>query len=137
MPNSHPGERILVVEDDPEVRGLLLQQLQSLGYAVEAAADAEAALGILQGSLAIDLLLSDIKLSGAMNGVQLATVATQIRPRLAVLFISGYPDAALARGTAAGAADMLWKPFRKAELAAGVRAALDRRASRLSRLSPV
>ena len=129
MPNS---KNILLVEDEPEIRDLVRLQLQSLGYSVDEAGDAETALRILEHKPAIDLLLTDVMLSGGRNGVELAAAATRLRPTLAVLFMSGYPEAVLLENGYTRSASLLRKPFRKAELAERVRLVLGLRASRRS-----
>ena len=86
------GERILVVEDDPAVRMLVLDVLSELGYEAIEADDAHAALETLRTDQQIDLLISDVGLPG-MNGRQLADIARSHRPGLRVLFMTGYAGA--------------------------------------------
>ncbi len=84
------GEVVLVVEDEPDVREVAVESLRALGYRTLSAGDAEAALDILRGDGRIDLLLSDIVMPGARNGVELSEEARRLRPRLKVLLTSGY-----------------------------------------------
>ena len=83
-------ETVLVVEDDKDLRGYLVEVLRELNYRVLAAADGVAALGILeQDAMRVDLLLTDVVMPG-MNGRELANHARQLRPTMKVLFMSGY-----------------------------------------------
>jgi PAS domain S-box-containing protein len=122
------GETVLVVEDNAALRRTSATAVRALGYAVVEAADAEQALAALDARPDIALLLSDVVLPGGTNGFQLARLALQRRPALAVAFVSGYVDPALAQQQRdlAGTA-VLTKPFRTPELAATLQAALARR----------
>jgi PAS domain S-box-containing protein len=114
------GQRIVVVDDDPQVRTLVTELLSSLDYAVHASPSAEAALEYLASGPAVDLLLTDVGLPG-LNGRQLADIARQTRHDLPVLFMTGYafgavdPAQLLDDGMA-----MIGKPFRLAELSQAV-----------------
>lgn len=89
-----PPKRILVVEDQPEVRAHVEKLLGRLGYAVVAANNAVSALGLLQKGEAFDLLYTDIIMPGGMNGQELGEAAAAIAPDMKVLYTSGYPAAA-------------------------------------------
>lgn len=105
------GETVLVVEDDPTVRLLIIEVLKELGYAYQAAADSREALPILQSGAKIDLLVSDVGLPG-MNGRALADVARETHPDLKVLFVTGYAERALERvDFLAPGMDLMTKPF--------------------------
>ncbi|HYD74323.1 MAG TPA: PAS domain S-box protein [Candidatus Binatia bacterium] len=122
----HGDETVLVVEDDPFVRRHVIASLESLGYRVTMASDGREALDILRSGERPDLLFTDVVMPGGMNGMQLAEHARRMAPKMKVLFTSGYPQEALAsRGQLDPEARMLNKPYRKAELARFVRAALD------------
>ncbi|EPX61536.1 Histidine Kinase [Cystobacter fuscus DSM 2262] len=115
------GETVLVVEDDPAVRMLVVEVLGDLGYRVLEADRAEEGLPLLQSSQRIDLLVSDIGLPG-MDGRRMAELARQHRPKLKVLFITGYAAKAAVRGEfLAPGMDMLTKPFALDVLANKVR----------------
>ncbi|WIJ25837.1 PAS domain S-box protein [Devosia sp. RR2S18] len=115
------GETVLVVEDDPAVRLLVVDVLQELGYLALEAADSDGALPILQSSARLDLLISDVGLPG-LNGRQLADLARQSRPELRVLFITGYAAMAASRSDFLGAGmDMITKPFAMDDLATKIR----------------
>jgi PAS domain S-box-containing protein len=119
------GERVLVVEDEPDVRMLVVDVLRDLGYLVLDAPDGPAALQVLQGGERIDLLVSDVGLPG-MNGRQLAEIAREHRPGLKVLFVTGYARNAEVRGDFLGEGmDMLAKPFSIDDLAQRVRALIE------------
>ena len=93
--NGH--ERVLVVEDDPDVLDIAVSGLLDLGYDVKTAMDAHDALAILRASSGIDVLFSDVVMPGGMNGVQLAVEAQRICPELKILLTSGYAASALSQ----------------------------------------
>ncbi len=121
------GETILVVEDRPEVRKLTCRLLNRLGYRVLEADDGQAALALLRGHAAIDLMLADVVLPGGIGGVTLARRARACRPALKILHMSGYaPDVVAERsGGLDPGIGMIKKPFGKDALAAIVRSTLD------------
>ncbi len=120
------GERILVVEDDPDVRALTISALESLGYEVVAAEDGSSAMGVLATPARVDLLLSDVVLPGGLSGPDLVAQVRHDAPALKVLFMSGYAEVAGSyRKLLDSGSDLLDKPFRKRELAQKVRALLD------------
>jgi len=85
------GATLLVVEDEPVVRALVVEMLQDMGYRVLDAADGAEGLRILQTTKQIDLLLTDVGLPG-LNGRQLADAARENRADLKVLFMTGYVE---------------------------------------------
>jgi PAS domain S-box-containing protein len=119
------GERVLVVEDEPDVRMLVVDVLSDLGYVVLDARDGPSALLQLQAGERIDLLVSDVGLPG-INGRELAEIARQYRPGLKVLFVTGYARNAQVRGDfLAEGMDLLTKPFSIDDLARRVRGLID------------
>ncbi|MGZ9668002.1 PAS domain-containing protein [Pseudomonas sp. GNP014] len=115
------GETVVVVEDDPAVRMLVLDLLKELGYRAFEAEDAKSALPLLESDLRVDLLVTDVGLPG-MNGRQLAEVARQHRPGLKVLFMTGYAQKAAERqGFLEDGMDMVAKPFAIELLASKIR----------------
>ncbi len=110
-PVALAGEAVVVVEDDPAVRMLVVNVLDELGYTAHQAADARTALPLLESDLRVDLLVTDVGLPG-MNGRQLAEIARQHRPGLRVLFMTGYAEKAAERqGFLEDGMDMVAKPF--------------------------
>jgi CheY-like chemotaxis protein len=83
------SESILVVEDNDDVRVFSVDALRDHGFNVLEAADASRALRILEGTTAIDLLLTDIGLPG-VNGRELVAMVQRKRPSMRMLFTSGY-----------------------------------------------
>lgn len=124
------GETILLVEDDDAVRLVNQEALEALGYRVWSAAEAKAALRLLEQIPQLDLLVTDVGLPG-LNGRQLAEVIQQLRPRLPVLFLTGYAEGALSRTAFLGGnMELMTKPFTLDQLAAQVAAMLSGSAQR-------
>ena len=116
---------ILAVEDDVDVRNLVVGVLTGLGYDVVQAGDGESALALLDARADIDLLFSDVVLPDGMSGPEIAKRARRRRPDLKVVFTTGYAEAGLGDLTLDGAAaGLIHKPYRKAELAREIAAAL-------------
>jgi hypothetical protein len=111
------GERILAVEEQPEVRELSAKLLTGLGYNVETVASGEQALEMLSGDGNFDLLFSGLALSGERNGVQLADEATNLRPQMKVLLMSGGSEDVPTSTDREMNWPLIHKPFHKAELA--------------------
>ena len=125
--------RILVVEDDALVRQLATEMLRELGYRVSEASNAEQALRLMKNDPAmpegaVDLLLTDIMLPGALDGRALATLVRKISPGTRVLYMSGDAEGVMPpdlQHTVTGPQKpdrCLGKPFRRAQLAAEVEA---------------
>ena len=119
---SRGSEAILVVDDDPDVREIMLGVLSDLGYQVKEAAGGEAAIDILK-NYRPDLMVLDFGMPGS-NGAEVAATARQMNKDMRILFVSGYSDTS-AIEKAVGRATLLHKPFRPAEFAAAVRSSLD------------
>ncbi|CAN5336624.1 hypothetical protein BH09GEM1_BH09GEM1_27190 [soil metagenome] len=120
-------ETILLVEDDPAVRGVLHRSLSRLGYQVLLACDGTDALSAWgEHRNEIDLVLTDMVLPGGMNGIEVAAHLLSENPELKVIYMSGYTaevaheDFPLKEGV-----NFLHKPFEPARLAQAVRAMLD------------
>jgi PAS domain S-box-containing protein len=124
-PLPQGSESILLVDDNPEMRRVARRHLVALGYRVCEADSGPAALESLTAGDGVDLMLTDVVMPGGMNGYQLADAARQLRPALKVLFTTGYahPEPGDKATGAAGAT--IHKPYRRQELAATVRAALE------------
>jgi signal transduction histidine kinase len=120
-PRGH-GETVLVVDDEPTVRMLVVEVLEDLGYIALEAHDAASGLAILNSRRRIDLLVSDVGLPGGMNGRQMADAARAQRPQLKVLFITGYAEnAALSHGQLGSGMHVMTKPFAMEALAKRIR----------------
>jgi len=120
-PTPATGETVVVVEDDPAVRMLVMDLLKELGYRAHEAEDARSALPLLESDMRVDLLVTDVGLPG-MNGRQLAEIARQHRPGLKVLFMTGYAQKAAERqGFLEDGMDMVAKPFSIEQLAGKIR----------------
>jgi two-component system, cell cycle sensor histidine kinase and response regulator CckA len=122
------GERLLLVEDNDAVRGLMSRVLESSGYAlVEAASPREALELAATTKEPIDLLVTDVVMPG-MNGRQLSNMLREERPDLPVLYISGYTDEAMiSRGLLPPGTAFLQKPFSVDQLQRALREILDSR----------
>jgi PAS domain S-box-containing protein len=126
---SGAGELILVVEDEPAVRGVLVRTLTRAGYRVVAAGSAREALALFDaaeaGPAPVGMVLTDV-IMPEMDGFHLVVHLRERRPSLPALFISGHPDDALAgRDTLTPPAEVLGKPFSLPDLHARIRKALD------------
>ena len=117
-------ETVLVVEDEPVVRSLIVTVLTDLGYRSLEAADGPAGLRCVQSKERIDLVISDVGLPG-LNGRQLAEAARLTRPDLKFLFMTGYAEnAAMAPGFLESGMSLITKPFAIDALAARIRETL-------------
>ena len=121
---AHPeaSGTILIVDDEPTVRLLLIDVLGDMGYTLIEAADSVAGLKTLQSDMSIDLLITDVGLPGGLNGRQLADAAREVRPELKTIFITGYAEnAALENSNLGLGREVLTKPFAIDDLTARVR----------------
>jgi PAS domain S-box-containing protein len=115
------GETVLVIEDEPVVRGVVVEMLVGNGYRTLEAVDGPAGLKILCSDQRIDLLVTDVGLPG-MNGRQVADQAREIRPELKILFITGYAESvALSDGFLQAGMELVTKPFDLDHLAGRIR----------------
>ena len=126
------SERILLAEDNEEVRRAVVDMLSGWGYRVVAAESPDAAAAILQRDTAFDLLFTDVVMPGPMSTMELAALAQRIRPGIAVLLTSGYARDLIPRHNEPEY-PMIRKPYRSEELAARIRSVL---ATRRSRVAP-
>jgi PAS domain S-box-containing protein len=119
---AEAGETVLVVDDEPTVRMLVMETLEELGYAAIEANDGPAGLAVLQTEARIDLLVTDVGLPG-LNGRQLADAARVTRPGLKVLFMTGYAhNAAIGQGAVLEPGmEIMTKPFALDDLAKKIR----------------
>jgi PAS domain S-box-containing protein len=106
------GKTVLVVDDEPTVRMLVIEVLEDLGYVAIEAGDGAAGLRALRSDVRIDLLITDVGLPGGMNGRQVADAGREVRPGLKVLFITGYAEnVAVGDGNLGPGMQVLTKPF--------------------------
>jgi len=84
-------KRILLVEDEPQVRSHVERVLVRLGYSVATATDAASALSILERDDAFDLLFTDVIMPGGTNGQELGEAAIKLVPKIKIFYTSGYP----------------------------------------------
>ena len=118
-------ETILVTEDDEGVRATVVELLGELGYRVLKAKDAASALTVIESGIAIDLLFTDVVMPGRLKSIELARVARQRLPTIAVLFTSGYTQNVITYGDRMEVGvDLLPKPYTREVLARRVRHAL-------------
>ncbi|MFC7737164.1 PAS domain S-box protein [Roseomonas sp. GCM10028921] len=118
---AEEGEVVLVVEDEPAVRDLVVEVLSELGYRAIQASDGPSGLRILETRERVDLLVTDVGLPG-LNGRQLADAARASRPGLRVLFMTGYAENAAIRGFLEPGMELVTKPFSTDALAHRIRA---------------
>jgi signal transduction histidine kinase/CheY-like chemotaxis protein len=123
--HGQTGECILVVEDDADVRGYVVDTLGGLGYDVLQAKSGEDALRVIDEYKGIKLLLTDVVMPG-MNGRKLAEQAVQRYPELKVLYMTGYSrNAIVHQGRLDHGVDLIQKPLSIDQLSAMVRKLLD------------
>jgi CheY-like chemotaxis protein len=119
-------ELVLVVEDDPALRTVIVSFLNEQNYQVVAAPDGSEALAILDESGPFDLLLSDVILPGEFSGQKLAREITRRQPSIKILLMSGYAsDAFEEEDSPPDYANLLRKPFSMGTLARKMRSVLE------------
>ena len=110
-PMSSKTHTVLVVEDEPVIRELILEVLQDRGWRCLQAADGNAALTLVQAHADIELLITDVGLPG-LNGRLLAERARRELPALRILFVTGYAENSVFDMTGTDERmEMLPKPF--------------------------
>ena len=123
---GHPAGTVLVVEDEPDLKALVVRALEREGYTVLAASDGEAALDIARGGSEIDAVITDI-IMPRLNGRQLRDELEKLRPALPVLFMSGHPaETNLLKELIPPEAPFLQKPFTTDDLSCALAALLRR-----------
>ena len=116
--------KVLVVDDDEDIRETTATFLADLGYRVSCAATGEEAIRLIEADAAVTLLLTDIQMPGALDGWALAHLARTIRPDLKIVYVTGLP------WPASGPAATLYgpivrKPFRLLRLAQEIKRVLE------------
>ena len=124
---AHGGGRtVLVIDDEPMVRMLIVEVLDEAGFRALEADDGPSGLQLLEQHPDIALLVTDVGLPGGMNGRQVADAARQTRPDLKVLFVTGYAEnAAVGNGLLDPGMEIITKPFVMTELAAKISEMID------------
>jgi CheY-like chemotaxis protein len=110
--------KLMVVDDDPEVRVVVAEFLEDFGYEVIQASNAAQALELLAATTDLRMIITDIRMPD-MSGIELANLATQRQSDLKIILISGYFVSQNVERR------FLRKPFRMRELEAAVRAELE------------
>ncbi|HXV29544.1 MAG TPA: ATP-binding protein, partial [Sinorhizobium sp.] len=122
---SRGHETILVVEDDPRVRRVVVARLEDAGYnVIEAEAGAQA-LDLLSAHPEIALVFTDVIMPGGMTGGELAQHVRALRPEVKMLFTSGYAEPSVVGKELKDAGSWLQKPYTAKELARRLRDLLD------------
>lgn len=117
--------RVLVVEDEADVRAVMVKALQGAGYEVAAVANGERAVEEFAAQGGFHAVVTDLVMPGALQGPALAKVLRDAAPDLAIVFVSGYAkDAVLHTGDLRSDDIRLMKPMRKRDLLAAVGRAL-------------
>ena len=114
---------VLLVEDEAMVRAVAERALTRQGYAVVTASNGDEALELLDGGLAVDLLVSDVVMP-SMDGPTLVRHARERFPDLPILFMSGYAEEQLRRSIDLPRVAFLAKPFSIQQLAEAARDAI-------------
>ncbi len=110
------GRRLLIAEDEAEMRGLLRRTLTREGYDVAVAADGAEALEVLRANPDFDVLVSDVRMP-VKDGLQLLKEVRQLRPELRVILITAYLDVQqYYEVMKSGAFEYLSKPFKIPDL---------------------
>jgi PAS domain S-box-containing protein len=121
------SERLLVVDDEPQVAAVVKRMLEARGFAVETAHGPQEALRLLASSGAVDLVITDQTMP-TMTGLELAEHIHRARPALPIILVTGFSHAATPeRQARAGIAAVVIKPFAGPELTRCVRSVLDSR----------
>lgn len=115
------SQTILVVDDDDDVREVAVNILTELGFQVRSAADGVEALALLERDAKVTLLFTDVVMPG-LDGFELARRATELRPRLKVLYTSGFPRAQVPGDIQPR---VIRKPYRAKDLFREINEALD------------
>ena len=117
---------VMVVDDEPTIRMLVVEILEEMGHTVLEAGDGAAAMRLLATGAHVDLLVTDVGLPGQMNGRQVADAALALLPQLKVLFITGYAEnAVIGNGPLGPNMALVTKPFAMDVIADRIRTILE------------
>jgi PAS domain S-box-containing protein len=115
-------ETVLVVEDDEEVRSIVVETLSDLGYSVLTAKDAQAGLNVIESGMQIDVIFTDVVMPGPLKSSEMARRAKERLPGVAVLFTSGYTENSIVHGGRLDpGVELLSKPYTREALARRLR----------------
>ena len=119
------GATVLILEDEPDLRRIEVSMVENLGFRALEASNGREALALLREHGEIKLLITDIKLPGQFNGLDVAAESRKINPEIKILLMSGYPDR-LSSGIEESdlKAVFIGKPFTQQSLADKIREAL-------------
>lgn len=101
--------RILVVEDEILIRQIVSDELRDAGFDVIEAFNADEALTVLQSRVRVDLIISDVRMPGSLDGMGLLAFVRAAFPTLPMIVTSGHLEPSIATGN--GANRFLAKPF--------------------------
>ena len=122
--------RVLIVDDEPDVRKIVNMTLTKAGYDVIEAEDGEKAIQEVQegeNPLLLDVIISDIRMP-KINGVEAINYFQQQWPRVPIIVLTGFPDMEMATGfLKQGIVDYLVKPVEKEKLIGAVAKAIEQR----------
>ena len=122
QPFAVEGKTIMVVEDDDDLREVVVWQLQKLGFSTLMANDGNSGLDLLRTEKDIDLLLTDIVLPGGITGIEMVTKARDFRDDLRVIFMTGYTEQEMISWIEADSGNsLIWKPFTTDEIFSRIR----------------
>ena len=130
-PSTIGGRRVLIVEDEPRLRDMLVRAIRDMEFTVTAAPTAEVAIDLLAGEV-VDIVLSDLNLPG-MHGLEFCEHVRRTWPEIQLLILTGYGDLEVAKkAIRLDVVDFLTKPCPLGELEAG---GLQRRPHTITRLA--
>jgi PAS domain S-box-containing protein len=123
---AHRDRKILVVDDEPDLLEVAVAYLRELGYETVEARDSQSALDAFAKAAPIDLLITDVVMPGALNGVELAARVRELDPSVKIIYSSGFPADALTKKSGKLAfGPLINKPFQREEFHAAIRSALE------------
>ncbi|GLU29949.1 ATP-binding protein [Brucella sp. NBRC 12950] len=126
MPMMATRQQVLVIDDEPLVRMLIVDAVEELGLEPLEAGDGPSALSILQSDVQIDLMITDVGLPNGMNGRQVADAARELRAGLKVLFVTGYAEnSILGAGQMEAGMEVMTKPFDMVDLGRRIKSMLE------------
>lgn len=100
---------VLIVEDECLVRELAVDEFSDAGFTVKEATNADEALALLKAGTPCDVLFTDIRMPGSIDGWELGRIASELRPDIRVIYATGYSERTR---TLSGSEQFLQKPYR-------------------------